>query len=41
MNILAISIGGLGKNIVCIGNVGITKVGEYVTGMCTLWLFWL
>ena len=27
--------GGLGKTIVCI-----TKVGEYVTGMCTLWVFW-
>ena len=40
MNLEAIAIGGLGKTIVCIGIVGITKVGEYVTGICTLCVVW-
>ena len=35
------TIGGLGKTIVCIGIVGITKVEEDVTGICTLWLYWI
>ena len=38
--LVAITIGGLGKTIECIGIVGITKVGEYVIGMYTLWVFW-
>ena len=40
MNLASITIGGLGTTNETIGIVGIGKVEEYVTGICTLWVVW-
>ena len=38
MNLEAIAIAGLGATAKCIGTIGKTKVGEYIIGICTLWV---
>ena len=41
VNLATITIRGLGKITVCTRTKGVTKVEEYVTGICTKWVFWI